>query len=532
MSETKHDILFSTDARKGLKDGVDKLANAVKVTFGAAGRNVVYTDVFGRRKVTKDGVTVAKQVVLTDPIESMGADMVKEVAIKTGDTVGDGTTTATILAQAITAEGYKNITAGANPIELKRGIDMAVAAVVKHLERVTIPVKDRETIKHIATISANNDAAIGELIGEAFEATGSHGVIRVEKSKDWNTYIEIINGMKLDRGLASAYFVSDPEKEETVFENPLILLYDGKIDTFKELVNILTEIINAKLNRPLVIIADDFEGSVLETLAVNNARGELRIAAIKAPEYGDARKEILNDIAAFTSSQVGSESIGFPIEAMNSTFLGTAEKMVMGKKSTIIIGGFTNPHHMQARVELLTKKITETDVPEVREPLLKRLANINGGVALLHVGASSEIELNEKIDRADDAVGATRAAIEEGIVMGGGVTLLRAKSALDRLKPSTPDELTGIRIVRRALEAPIKAIVENAGYEGSVVVNNLLTSFVSPKTGFDVNTGKYINMLKYGIIDPKKVTRVALESAASVSGMILLTECVLVNSNG
>jgi len=519
------DIKFDIEARDGLKRGVDALANAVKVTLGPKGRNVIIGKSFGGPTVTKDGVTVAKEIELKDPLENMGAQMVKEVASKTNDLAGDGTTTATVLAQAIVKEGLKNVAAGANPMDLKRGIDKAVEAIVADLtKQAKVVGSDSEKIKQIASISANNDEVIGDLIATAFGKVGKEGVITVEEAKGTDTYVDVVEGMQFDRGYLSPYFVTNPEKMNVELENPYILLYDKKVSSLKELLPVLEPV--AQSGKPLLIIAEDVDGEALSTLVVNKLRGALKIAAVKAPGFGDRRKAMLEDIAILTGGTVIAEESGYTLENATLEMLGTAEKIVIDKDNTTIVNGAGNADLIKNRVNQIKSQMETTTSDYDKEKLQERLAKLAGGVAVLYVGAASEVEMKEKKDRVDDALHATRAAVEEGIVAGGGVALLRAKSVLSSIKAANADEATGIQIVSRAVESPLRTIVENAGLEGSVVVAKV--SEGKADFGYNAKTDEYVNMLKAGIIDPKKVTRVALENAASVAGMILTTECALV----
>ena len=520
------DIKFDIEARDGLKRGVDALANAVKVTLGPKGRNVIISKSFGGPSVTKDGVSVAKEVELTDALENMGAQMVKEVASKTNDLAGDGTTTATVLAQAIVKEGLKNVAAGANPMDLKRGIEKAVEALVEDLHKQSKTVGDStDKIKQVAAISANNDGTIGDLIAQAFEKVGKEGVITVEEAKGTDTYVDVVEGMQFDRGYLSPYFVTDSEKMTTELESPYILLYDKKISAMKDLLPVLEPV--AQSGKPLLIIAEDVDGEALATLVVNKLRGSLRIAAVKAPGFGDRRKAMLEDIAILTGGTVIAEERGFSLDNATIDMLGTAEKVSIDKDNTTIVNGAGNADDITARVNQIKAQIETTTSDYDKEKLQERLAKLAGGVAVLYVGAASEVEMKEKKDRVDDALHATRAAVEEGIVAGGGVALVRAKSVLSSIETTNADEKTGIQIVERAIEAPLRTIVENAGGEGSVVVSKVLEG--KDDFGYDAKTDQYVNMLEAGIIDPKKVTRVALENAASVSGMILTTECALID---
>jgi len=519
------DIKFDIEARDGLKRGVDALANAVKVTLGPKGRNVTISKSFGGPAVTKDGVTVAKEIELKDALENMGAQMVKEVASKTNDLAGDGTTTATVLAQAIVKEGLKNVAAGANPMDLNRGIDQAIEAIVEHLTKQAKTVGDStDKIKQVAAISANNDETIGDLIAQAFEKVGKEGVITVEEAKGTDTYVDVVEGMQFDRGYLSPYFVTDSEKMTAELDNPYILLFDKKISSMKDLLPVLEPV--AQSGKPLLIIAEDVDGEALATLVVNKLRGSLRIAAVKAPGFGDRRKAMLEDIAILTGGTVIAEERGFTLENATIDMLGTAEKVSIDKDNTTIVNGAGNANDIAARVNQIKAQIETTTSDYDKEKLQERLAKLAGGVAVLYVGAASEVEMKEKKDRVDDALHATRAAVEEGIVAGGGVALVRAKAALSSIKATNADEATGIQIVERAIEAPLRTIVENAGGEGSVVVSKVIEG--KKDFGYDAKTEKYVNMLEAGIIDPKKVTRVALENAASVAGMILTTECALV----
>ena len=520
------DIKFDIDARDGLKKGVDALANAVKVTLGPKGRNVIISKSFGAPTVTKDGVTVAKEVELPDALENMGAQMVKEVASKTNDLAGDGTTTATVLAQAIVREGLKNVAAGANPMDLKRGIDKSVKAIVNELAKQSQKVGDSiDKIRQVAAISANNDEAVGELIADAFKKVGKEGVITVEEAKGTDTYVDIVEGMQFDRGYLSPYFVTNSEKMIAELDNPFILLYDKKISTMKDLLPILEPV--AQSGKSLLIIAEDIDGEALATLVVNKLRGALRIAAVKAPGFGDRRKAMLEDIAILTGGTVIAEERGFTLENATVDMLGRAERVAIDKDNTTIVNGAGKSEEIQARVGQIKAQIEVTTSDYDKEKLQERLAKLAGGVAVLYVGAPSEVEMKEKKDRVDDALHATRAAVEEGIVAGGGVALLRARNVLHKIKTENSDEGTGIQIVYRAVEAPLRTIVENAGGEGSVVIAKVLESRNS--FGYNAKTEKYVDMFRAGIIDPKKVTRVALENAASVAGMILTTECSLVD---
>jgi len=520
------EIKFDIEARDGLRRGVDALANAVKVTLGPKGRNVVIGKPFGGPIITKDGVTVAKEIELEDPLENMGAQMVKEVASKTNDQAGDGTTTATVLAQSIVKEGLRNVAAGANPLDLKKGIDKAVKAIVADLHKQSQVVGSKmDKIKQVASISSNNDEAVGELIAEAFEKVGKEGVITVEEAKGTDTYVDIVEGMQFDRGYLSPYFVTDSEKMVTDLENPYILLYDKKISSMKDLLAILEPV--AQTGKPLLIIAEDVEGEALATLVVNKLRGSLKIAAVKAPGFGDRRKAMLEDIAILTGGTVVAEERGFTLENTTIAMLGTAERVTIDKDNTTVINGAGDKKDIAARVNQIKAQIETTTSDYDKEKLQERLAKLAGGVAVLYVGAASEVEMKEKKDRVDDALHATRAAVEEGIVAGGGVALIRTKSVLEKITTENLDEVTGIQIVARAIEEPLRIIAENAGSEGSVVVAKVLEG--KKDFGFNAKTDEYVNMHKAGIIDPTKVTRIALENAASVAGMILTTECALID---
>lgn len=520
------DIKFDVEARDSIKRGVDALANAVKVTLGPKGRNVIISKSFGAPQVTKDGVTVAKEIELEDALENMGAQMVKEVASKTNDLAGDGTTTATVLAQAIVKEGLKNVAAGANPMDLKRGIDKAVETIVANLEKQTTTVgNSSEMIKQVASISANNDDMIGELIAKAFGKVGKEGVITVEEAKGTETYVDVVEGMQFDRGYLSPYFVTDTEKMQTELENPMILLYDKKISSMKDLLPVLEPV--AQQGKSLLIIAEDVDGEALATLVVNKLRGSLKIAAVKAPGFGDRRKAMLEDIAILTGGTVIAEERGFTLENTTIEMLGSAETITIDKDNTTIVNGAGKKDDIKGRVNQIKAQIESTTSDYDKEKLQERLAKLAGGVAVLYVGAASEVEMKEKKDRVDDALHATRAAVEEGIVAGGGVAFVRAIDALKKLTTETMDEATGIQIVARAIESPLRTIVENAGGEGSVVINKVLEG--KKNFGYDAKSETYVDMLKAGIIDPKKVTRIALENAASVAGMILTTECALVD---
>ena len=520
------DIKFDIEARDGLKRGVDALANSVKVTLGPKGRNVIISKSFGGPQVTKDGVTVAKEIELENELENMGAQMVKEVASKTNDLAGDGTTTATVLAQAIVKEGLKNVASGANPMDLKRGIDKAVSCITEELNKQSKQVgNSSEKIQQVASISANNDSTVGNLIATAFEKVGKEGVITVEEAKGTDTYVDVVEGMQFDRGYLSPYFVTNADKMITELENPYILLFDKKISNLQEILPILEPV--SQSGRSLLIIAEDVEGQALATLVVNKLRGGLKIAAVKAPGFGDRRKAMLEDIAILTGGTVVSEERGFSLENADLTMLGTAETITIDKDNTTIVNGAGKASEIKARVNQIKAQIETTTSDYDKEKLQERLAKLAGGVAVLYVGAASEVEMKEKKDRVEDALHATRAAVEEGIVAGGGVALVRTKEKLAKLKPENADEKTGIQIVEKAIEAPIRTIVENAGGEGSIVISKVLES--KDTVGYDAKNEEYVDMLKAGIIDPKKVTRIALENAASVAGMILTTECAVVD---
>ncbi len=519
-------IKFDIEARDGLKRGVDALADAVKVTLGPKGRNVVIDKSFGSPSITKDGVSVAKEIELEDPLENMGAQMVKEVASKTSDLAGDGTTTATVLAQAIVKEGLKNVAAGANPMDLKRGIDKAVKAIVSDLQKQSKVVGNKSgEIQQIAAISANNDPSIGKLIAEAFNKVGKEGVITVEEAKGIETYVEIVEGMQFDRGYLSPYFVTNSDKMLVDLENPHILLYDKKISALKDLLPILEPV--AQSGKPLLIIAEDVEGEALATLVMNKLRGALKIAAVKAPGFGDRRKAMLEDIAVLTGGTVISDETGDTLEAATMEMLGTAERVTIDKDNTTLVNGAGKKEAINARVGQIKAQGENTTSEYDKEKLQERLAKLAGGVAVLYVGAASEVEMKEKKDRVDDALHATRAAVEEGIIAGGGIGFIRAKSALKKIKTENSDESTGIQIIERAIEEPLRQIVENSGKEGSVVVAKVTEG--KKDFGYNAKTDEYVHMFEAGIIDPTKVTRVALENAASVAGMILTTECALVN---
>ena len=520
------DIKFDIEARDGLKRGVDALANSVKVTLGPKGRNVIISKSFGGPQVTKDGVTVAKEIELENELENMGAQMVKEVASKTNDLAGDGTTTATVLAQAIVKEGLKNVASGANPMDLKRGIDKAVSCITEELNKQSKQVgNSSEKIQQVASISANNDSTVGNLIAKAFEKVGKEGVITVEEAKGTDTYVDVVEGMQFDRGYLSPYFVTNADKMITELENPYILLFDKKISNLQEILPILEPV--SQSGKALLIIAEDVEGQALATLVVNKLRGGLKIAAVKAPGFGDRRKAMLEDIAILTGGTVVSEERGFSLENADLSMLGTAETITIDKDNTTIVNGAGKASDIKARVSQIKAQIETTTSDYDKEKLQERLAKLAGGVAVLYVGAASEVEMKEKKDRVDDALHATRAAVEEGIVAGGGVALVRTKEKLAKLKSENADETTGIQIVDKAIEAPIRTIVENAGGEGSIVIAKVIDS--KDNMGYDAKNEEYVDMLKAGIIDPKKVTRIALENAASVAGMILTTECAVID---
>lgn len=520
------EIKFDVDARDKLKKGVDALANAVKVTLGPKGRNVVIGKKFGAPHVTKDGVSVAKEVELKDPVEDMGAQMVKEVASKTADIAGDGTTTATVLAQAIITAGMKNVAAGANPMDLKRGIDKAVAAIVTNLKEISKEVgSDNDKIKQIATISANNDNTIGALIAEAMKVVGNDGVITVEEAKGTETDVKTVEGMQFDRGYLSPYFVTNTEKMITEMENPMILIYDKKISNMKELLPVLEPV--AQSGKPLLIIAEDVDGEALATLVVNRIRGSLKIAAVKAPGFGDRRKAMLEDIAILTGGQVISEERGLSLETASLDMLGTAEKVEIDKDNTTIVNGAGNKDDIAARVGQIKAQIESTTSDYDKEKMQERLAKLSGGVAVLYVGAPTEVEMKEKKDRVDDALAATRAAVEEGIVPGGGVALIRSLDAIEDLLGENDDEQTGIAIVRRAVEEPLRQIIANAGGEGAVIVQKVKEG--KDDFGYNARTETFDNLYTAGVIDPTKVTRIAIENAASIAAMLLTTECVIVD---
>jgi chaperonin GroEL len=517
------ELFFRNDARDRLKKGVDTLADAVKVTLGPKGRNVIIDKKFGAPTVTKDGVSVAKEIELSEPIENMGAQLVKEVASKTADSAGDGTTTATVLAQAIFGAGIKNVAAGANPMDLKRGIDKAVAAVVADLHKQSKPIQNSTEIKQVATISANNDEEIGQMIADAMDKVGKDGVITVEEARGTETEVKTVEGMQFDRGYLSPYFVTNTEKMEVELENPYILIYDKKISSMKELLPVLEPV--AQSGKPLLIISEDVDGEALATLVVNKIRGSLKIAAVKAPGFGDRRKAMLEDIAVLTGGTVISEERGYKLENATMEYLGTAEKIHIDKDNTTIINGAGREEDITARVNQIQQQIENTTSDYDKEKLQERLAKLSGGVAILYIGAATEVEMKEKKDRVDDALHATRAAVQEGVVAGGGVALIRAAAALDKVKVENDDEATGVNIIRIAVESPLRTIVANCGGEGSVVVNEVKNG--KGDYGFNARTEKYENLIAAGVIDPTKVTRLALENAASIAALLLTTECVV-----
>ncbi|MDE3183025.1 MAG: chaperonin GroEL [Bacteroidota bacterium] len=517
-------IFFDIEARNKMKKGVDTLANAVKVTLGPKGRNVVIEKKFGAPQVTKDGVTVAKEIELEDPIENMGAQMVKEVASKTADIAGDGTTTATVLAQSIISEGLRNVAAGANPMDLKRGIDKAVISIVEDLKKQSVTVgNDNDKIQQVASISANNEESIGKLIAEAMKKVGKEGVITVEEAKGTDTTVEVVEGMQFDRGYVSPYFVTNSEKMQAELDNPYILIYDKKISAMKDILHILEKV--AQSGRPLLIISEDLEGEALATLVVNKLRGTLKVAAVKAPGFGDRRKEMLQDLAVLTKGTVISEEQGFKLDGVDLSALGEAASITIDKDNTTIVDGKGDKKDITARVNQIKAQIETTTSDYDKEKLQERLAKLSGGVAVLYVGAASEVEMKEKKDRVDDALHATRAAVEEGIVPGGGVAYIRAIQSLEKLKGVNADENTGIQIIKRAVEEPLRQIVVNSGIEGSIVVQKIKEG--KGDFGFNARTEVYENLLAAGVIDPTKVTRIALENAASIAGMLLTTECVV-----
>ena len=516
-------IIFDTEARNKLRKGVDIISKAVKVTLGPKGRNVIIDKKFGAPSVTKDGVSVAKEVEVKDPIENMGAQLVKEVASKTADDAGDGTTTATVLAQAIYVNGIKNVAAGANPMDLKRGIDKAVEAIVADLHKQSKPIKDFQEIAQVATVSANNDPEVGKMISEAMDKVGKDGVITVEEAKGTETEVKTVEGMQFDRGYLSPYFVTDAEKMEAELETPYILIYDKKISTMKELLPILEAA--AQTGKPLQIVAEDVDGEALATLVVNKIRGSLKIAAVKAPGFGDRRKAMLEDIAILTGGTVISEERGFKLENATLDFLGTAEKVNIDKDNTTIVNGGGKKEEIQGRINQIKSQIETTTSDYDKEKLQERLAKLSGGVAILYIGAATEIEMKEKKDLVDDALHATRAAVQEGVVAGGGVAFIRAIKALDKVKTSNEDQATGVNIVRIALESPLRTIVENAGREGSVIVQKIKDE--KGNFGYNAQTDAFADLVEEGVIDPTKVTRLALENAASIASLLLTTECVV-----
>src|SRR4051812_24615350 len=519
------ELHFNVDARAALKRGVDQLAEAVKVTLGPKGRNVVIDKKFGAPTVTKDGVTVAKEIELSDPLENMGAQMVKEVATKTSDNAGDGTTTATVLAQAIFREGLKNVTAGANPMAIQRGIQKAVEAITEELKRISVPTTGKKEIAQVGAISANNDKEIGDLIADAMEKVGKDGVITVEEARGLETNLETVEGMQFDRGYVSPYFVTDPEKMESVLEDPFILIHDKKISSMKDLLPVLEKV--AQQGRPLLIIAEDIEGEALATLVVNKLRGTLKVAAVKAPGFGDRRKAMLQDIAVLTAGQVVSEEVGFKLENAVVTDLGRAKRVVVDKDNTTIIDGAGTEDTIQGRIKEIKSAIDSSTSDYDKEKLQERLAKLAGGVAVINVGAATEAEMKEKKARVEDALHATRAAVEEGIVPGGGVALIRAQRALKGLKLEAEEQQIGVDIIRRAIEEPIRAIAQNAGAEGSIVVEKVRAS-KDDSFGYNAQTDTYENLVQAGVIDPTKVTRTALQNAASIAGLLLTTEALVV----
>jgi chaperonin GroEL len=517
-------IKFDLEARTSLKAGVDKLANAVKVTLGPKGRNVILQKQFGVPHITKDGVSVAKEIELEDPIENMGAQLVKEVASKTADQAGDGTTTATVLAQEIYNLGYKNVAAGANPMDLKRGIDVAVTAVVKELGNISKKIKSSTEIEQVATISANNDSEIGKMIATAMDKVGKDGIITVEEAKGIETEVKVVEGMQFDKGYSSPYFVTNQDTMDVQFDNALVLIYDKRISAMKDILPVLESV--AQTNKPLVIISEDLEGEAMATLVVNKMRGTLKVAAVKAPAFGDRRKEMLQDIATITGGTVISEEVGLSLEKVTMSMLGKAEKIVIDKDNTTIINGGGKKEDIKARVELIKTQIEKSTSDYDTEKLQERLSKLSGGVAILYIGAATEVEMKEKKDRVDDALHATRAAVAEGIVPGGGVALIRAQSSLDKLElPNESDYNTGIFIVRKSIEAPLRTIVQNAGGSAEVIINEVRNS--KGNMGYNARSEEYVDMVKAGIIDPTKVTRLALENAGSIASLLLTTECVI-----
>ena len=516
-------ILFGSEAREKIKKGVDTMANAVKITLGPKGRNVILDKKFGAPSVTKDGISVAKEIELKDKVENMGAQLVKEVASKTADSAGDGTTTATLLAQSIFTNGIKNVAAGANPMDVKRGIDKAIAAVVIQLQKNSKPISGSKEIEQVATISANNDSMIGKMIADAMDKVGKDGVITVEEAKGTETEVKVVEGMEFDRGYLSPYFVTNTEKMETELDNPYILIYDKKISSMKELLPILESV--SQTGKPLLIIAEDVDGEALATLVVNKIRGALKVAAVKAPGFGDRRKAMLEDIAILTGGTVISEERGYKLDNATLDYLGTAEKVNMDKENTIIVNGSGKKDDIQARINQLKVQIDSTTSDYDKEKLQERLAKLSGGVAILYIGAATEVEMKEKKDRVDDALHATRAAVQEGIVPGGGVALIRTMQALDQIQVDNDDQATGVAIVRASLEAPLRTIVANAGGEGSIVLQRVKEG--KDDFGYNAGTDKYENLYETGVIDPTKVTRLALENAASIASLLLTTECVV-----
>jgi chaperonin GroEL len=517
-------IKFDSEARTSLKAGVDKLANAVKVTLGPKGRNVILQKQFGVPHITKDGVSVAKEIELEDPIENMGAQLVKEVASKTADQAGDGTTTATVLAQEIYNLGFKNVAAGANPMDLKRGIDTAVGAVVKELANISKKIKSSTEIEQVATISANNDSEIGKMIATAMDKVGKDGIITVEEAKGIETEVKVVEGMQFDKGYSSPYFVTNQDTMDVQFDNALVLIYDKRISAMKDILPVLESV--AQTNKPLVIISEDLEGEAMATLVVNKMRGTLKVAAVKAPAFGDRRKEMLQDIATITGGTVISEEVGLSLEKVTMSMLGKAEKIVIDKDNTTIINGGGKKEDIKSRVELIKSQIDKSTSDYDTEKLQERLSKLSGGVAILYIGAATEVEMKEKKDRVDDALHATRAAVAEGIVPGGGVALIRAQKSLDNLElPNEGDYNTGIFIVRKAIESPLKTIVQNAGGSAEVIINEVRSS--KGNMGYNARTEEYVDMVKAGIIDPTKVTRLALENAGSIASLLLTTECVI-----
>jgi chaperonin GroEL len=517
-------IKFDLEARTSMKAGVDKLANAVKVTLGPKGRNVILQKQFGVPHITKDGVSVAKEIELEDPIENMGAQLVKEVASKTADQAGDGTTTATVLAQEIYNLGYKNVAAGANPMDLKRGIDTAVGAVVKELANISKKIKSSTEIEQVATISANNDSEIGKMIATAMDKVGKDGIITVEEAKGIETEVKVVEGMQFDKGYSSPYFVTNQDTMDVQFDNVLVLIYDKRISAMKDILPVLESV--AQTNKPLVIISEDLEGEAMATLVVNKMRGTLKVAAVKAPAFGDRRKEMLQDIATITGGTVISEEVGLSLEKVTMSMLGKAEKIVIDKDNTTIINGGGKKEDIKARVELIKTQIEKSTSDYDTEKLQERLSKLSGGVAILYIGATTEVEMKEKKDRVDDALHATRAAVAEGIVPGGGVALIRAQKSLENLElPNEGDYNTGISIVRKAIEAPLRTIVQNAGGSAEVIINEVRSN--KGNIGYNARNEEYVDMVKAGIIDPTKVTRLALENAGSIASLLLTTECVI-----